>query len=398
MKYFIGDEIPAIRAGAIITPEVKLFDRVIIIEEGFIAEIIKPEEMPQELAARLLDFREKIIVPGYIDIHRFGAYGYDVSDVSDLTILCQEILPQQGITAVLPAIANPKAEILKSLTDYIERQNLGNSFGTRVLGLHLEGPYLCLERGGCLKTFVRKPVLREIGQWLLDAKGYVKMVTIAPEIEGAEKVMRFLQEQEVLVSWGHSNITYQEAKNIGDLGNAVTHWLNGMPALEKRMEDSGLAGATLDIDNLSAMIIADDLHWRLNPFLHLLIARKGVNHIILVTDAAPPAGLPPNEEGYISIGGQRVRVTEDGRIVQWADPNTLAGSALSMDLAVRKVIEIGIDDRAAIAMATRNPAMLLNRKDIGMIAPGKRADFTVLNSNFSVFATIVGSRLSYIAE
>jgi N-acetylglucosamine-6-phosphate deacetylase len=396
MGFTVGDEIVGINAGVFFKPEEKVFNRVIDFRGGIIRNIIKPEELQQELKQHLLDFRDKVVVSGFINMHCFGAYGLSVSNIPDLRILCTRIFPAQGMTAVLPAVADPSEEILERMADFIEEQDQRDSPETRVVGIHLEGPYLQMTRGGCLKPFVRKPDLEEIKRWLAAARGHIKMVTIAPEVGGADEVIMFLHEEGVLVSFGHSDATYQEIMRMAHLANACTHWLNAMRPLEKRMEDPGLAVAALDIEHLCPMVICDDLHFRLNPFLRFLLSKK--ENAISVTDAVPPAGLKPNKEGYISIGGQRVRVMEDGRIVQWENPETLAGSSLTMDRAVRNTIEAGIDDRIAIAMATRNPARLLNRHDMGMIAPGMKADLTVLNADFTVFATIIGGRLAYLVK
>jgi N-acetylglucosamine-6-phosphate deacetylase len=258
--------------------------------------------------------------------------------------------------------------------------------GAAILGIHLEGPYLCdAHRGAQDPRHLRAPDLGELDR-LLDA-GPVRLVTLAPELPGALAAIERLVDAGVVAAVGHTGATYDQAAAAFDAGAThAAHLFNGMRAFHHR--EPGVIGAALDRPDVVCELICDGLH--AHPAAMRLAHRvKGAGGAVLITDAMQATGLG---DGRYRIGDLPV-VVRDGR-AELADSGTLAGSTLTMGAAVRNAVRLmGISLPDAIRMAAATPARVLgleHRK--GMLAPGRDADLVVLEDDLAVRATMVGGR------
>jgi N-acetylglucosamine-6-phosphate deacetylase len=246
-----------------------------------------------------------------------------------------------------------------------------------IAGAHLEGPFLG-GAPGAHPTHLIRPLDEK---WLGSLPPIVKVITLAPETRAAIACIESLRTRGVLVALGHSTASYEETLDAADAGaRLVTHCFNGMRPMHHR--EPGLVGAALTDDRLAVSLIADLVH--VHPAAIALAFRaKGAHRVALVTDAVAWA------RGTV---GEAVRVTFDGTAIRLTD-GTLAGSALTMDAAVRNVVEhCGVSLLDAIRAATATPARLLGLDDRGEIVPGRRADLVAIGPDLTVEATWVGGR------
>ena len=230
-----------------------------------------------------------------------------------------------------------------------------------------------------------------MARWLEASGGALRLLTLAPELPGASEVIREAVQRGVTVAVGHTAATYEQTASAADLGaSLVTHLFNAMGGLTAR--EPGAAGAALDLDALTAGIIADGVH--LHPAtIRAAVRAKGAERIVLVTDAMPPVGAASQE---FSMLGRRVTVRDGACRL---DDGTLAGSVLTMDQALRNVVEwTGLPLQDALGMATLLPARLIGAAaSKGSLEAGKDADVVVLDRDLRVRLTLVGGRVVYHA-
>jgi N-acetylglucosamine-6-phosphate deacetylase len=317
-------------------------------------------------------------VPGFIDLHINGFAGVDflTAEPDDYGTV-GFALAGTGVTAYLPTfVTSPPSTYERALGAV---SDAAPGAGPRVLGVHLEGPFISRRWAGAHdKRFILDPDL-PLAARLCDA-GPVRVVTLAPERPGGLDLVEFLSDRGVVVSCGHSDADAQTAHRAFDRGaRAVTHIYNAHRRWQPR--DPGLAGAALVRDEVTVQAIVDDIH--LAPetaYAAFLAARERFS---LVTDAIAAAGLPPADS---RLGHQNVEV-RDGE-VRLPD-GTLAGSVLTMDRAVVNLVAKGASLEAAVHAASRAPALLIGRPDLGRIAPGQPADIAVLDDELRVIRTLV---------
>jgi len=328
------------------------------------------------------------ICPGFIDLQINGAFGVDVGpDPKALEALARD-LPKTGTTSFLPTlISSPPeryAEFLKVL------KNTPNPPGANILGAHIEGPFLSPARKGAHDPANLRPVDLVLAQAFVES-GVVRMVTLAPELPGAAGAIRLLLNGGVVPSAGHTDASYEEMLAAIDAGLSMcTHLYNAMSPFTHRAP--GAIGALLSDDRARAGIIADGVHAHKGA-LEVAYRQKGAGGLALVTDAMEAAGMPPGE---YELSGRKVRL-EDGA-VRLPD-GTLAGSALTMDRAVRNAVELlRIPLQDAVRMATETPAAVLGTPRKGRIVPGADADLVVLTREGKVHETIVAGETVYRME
>lgn len=290
---------------------------------------------------------------GLIDIHIHGQGGYDcmgpASDLLNLSLL----LKKQGISAFLPTFATaPPARILRCLETL--QSVMGREKGARILGVHLEGPFLNPhKRGAHRTTSLRPPSLREAREWLSVTPGLVKLVTLAPEMPGAIPLIRFLTRKGVRVSLGHSASTAREAQDGFKAGaSSVTHLFNAMGVLHHR--EPGLAGWALTNRDVYTEIIADGHHVS-NEMLKLVLSSRPPEKVILISDSLP-LSLMKAKQGRLE--GRPIHRAPDGTLR--TKEGSLAGSNIRLKEAVERVKRLGVvTPRQAEAMATMNPLKML---------------------------------------
>ena len=325
-----------------------------------------------------------LLAPGLIDLQVNGFFGHDMVDAGEegwRTVVSR--LPETGVTAFLPTFITAPVEVQAAALRRTRDLLPGLPDGTRVLGVHLEGPFLSEKRKGAHNSaHLTDPVPGAI-ETLLET-GLVKLVTLAPERTGALAAIRTLSGAGVLVSAGHSDATADQVEDAADAGaRMVTHIFNAQTGVSHR--DPGVAVQALIDDRLHPGLILDLHH--VAAKVAKLVFRAAAGRVVLVTDAAASAGMPP---GTYDLGGEPITMPADGPPLR-AD-GTIAGSGLRLDEAVGNAIGLGLDPAAAVDAATRVPADLIGRPDLGRIAPGAAADLVWLGPDHRARTTWVNGQ------
>lgn len=377
-----------IRPSAIISEGRVLEDCAVLVEGeqivavGLVSEVLHPPEAEELQAGDLL------LAPGFIDLQINGAFGSDFTTTPAAIWEIAARLPEYGVTSFLPTIITSPLETIAAAQEVICQGPPSGFRGAVPLGLHLEGPFLNpAKRGAHNPNHLLLPNLPLIERW--SPENGVRLVTMAPELPGALDLVRRLRDRGVLVSAGHSLATFDEARAGLEAGVTYgTHLFNAMPPMDHR--EPGLAGALLTDPRVTVGVIADGVH--LHPqMVSLAWKAKGPSGISLVTDAIAALGMPA---GNYRLADQEVTV--DNTSVRLAD-GRLAGSVLSLDRAVRNLIEFtGCHTADAIATVTDVPASLLGlASSQGCIKPGFRADIVLLTRDLRVVATLVAGQVVY---
>jgi N-acetylglucosamine-6-phosphate deacetylase len=378
--------------GTIVSPFQLLEDRIIIIEKGKIIAITdKKEDLALLKNVEIIEAQNKFIVPGYIDIHVHGGGGSDVMD-GEYEAIKQVATTHSrfGTTAFLPTtMTMTKNKIIKSLKS-IHEARLKGTGTAEILGIHLEGPYINPEKKGAQKEEdIKKVSVEEFLEFNQASGNFIRLVTIAPEMPGAIDFIRWLHQQGIIVSVGHSNATYKQVQEGIQAGlSHVTHIFNAMRGLHHR--EPGVVGAALSSPKLIVEMIADGIH--LHPIvLKMLTQIKESEKLVLITDAMRATGF---KEGTYDLGGQEVIVTQGQAKLK---NGTLAGSVLTMDQAVKNLVtKVGISLLNAVQMASYNPAKCLGIDDKkGSLELYKDADIVILNKNLETELTMVAGKVVY---
>jgi N-acetylglucosamine-6-phosphate deacetylase len=317
-----------------------------------------------------------IAAPGFVDLQVNGFAGVDLLDADAAGYRrTGEALLETGVTSYLPTfITAPQDRLLAAL-----REVPIGSDGPRILGVHLEGPFLSARRLGIHPAEARRDPDVALLEQLLEA-GPVRLVTLAPELPGAEILVKRLVRGEIAVSCGHSDATAEEAEAAFDLGvRTVTHLFNAMRPFRHR--DPGIAGAALARDDVIVQIILDGVH--LAPETANVVWRAAGGRVALVTDAMAGAGL---SDGTHRLGGLEIEI-QDG--IARGPGGILAGSTLTMLDAVRNLHDLGASFEDAIGAATEVPARVLRLPSIGRIAVGLPADVIVLSEQLELERVLV---------
>jgi N-acetylglucosamine-6-phosphate deacetylase len=325
-----------------------------------------------------------IAVPGFVDLQVNGFGGIDFLDADSTSYLrAGASLLETGVTAYLPTlITSPEEQLLAAMKEVpIDEAR------PRILGVHLEGPFLSPFRLGAHEASSRRDPDDELLERLLDG-GPVRLMTLAPELPGALGLIDRLRERGTIVSLGHSDATAAQANAAFDRGaQSVTHLFNAMRPFRHR--DPGIAGAALARDDVLVSIILDDIH--LAPETARVAWRAAAGRIALVTDAVAAAGAAV---GSYSLGN--VDVLVDHGAVRGPD-GVLAGSVLTMIEAVRNFHALGAPLEEAIAAATTTPAQILGDPGLGAIGVGLPADIVVLDDRLEIQRVLVGGTVHLAA-
>ncbi len=355
----------------------------VVIENGRVKKVYEGRE------ENGIDLEGKILAPGFVDTHIHGCCGYDTNDGTVESLLrMSESLVKYGVTSFIPTTVTASHEELlrasRAVAEAMKAQER-ELRGARILGLHLEGPYINVEAKGAQNpAFIRKPNFEEFLEYWKASGGNIREITIAPEVEGALEFIERVTELGVIAQIGHTKATYEETRR-GILAGArkATHLFNAMRGFHHR--EPGTVGACLESEGVYLELICDLIH--VSPTAIRLVYRlAGPERVVLITDAISAAGLP---DGRYELGGLKV-IVKDG--VCRLEDGTLAGSTLTMDRAIRNLVKIEIPLRDALIMATATPARALGREDIGVIRPGSRADFVVLSEKLEVEETYVAGK------
>ncbi len=377
--------------GNVITPFQLLKDKAIFIRKEKISSIEDGRDITNLADAEIIDAKDGFIVPGFVDIHVHGGGGFDVMD-GDYEAVKQvaETHSRFGTTAFLPTtMTMSKDKIIGGLKS-VNEVFLKGTGAAEILGVHLEGPYISPAKKGAQKEKdIRKASVEEFIEFNKVSGNLIRIVTIAPEMPGVIELIRWLYRHNIIASVGHSNATYKEVQAGIKAGiTHVTHTFNAMRGFSHR--EPGVVGAALSYPELTLEMIADGVH--LHPVaMKILLKIKEIERVILITDAMRATS---KLEGAYNLGGQEVIVTKgEARLKD----GTLAGSVLTMDKAVRNMIDIvGVSLKEAIQMATINPARCLGVEDKkGSVEPGKDADIVILDKKLKVELTMVKGKIVY---
>jgi N-acetylglucosamine-6-phosphate deacetylase len=326
--------------------------------------------------------RGRVAIPGFVDLQVNGYGGVDfLSASSDDYCRAGEALLLAGVTAYQPTfISSAESSTVEGL-----RAIPTGSPGPRILGAHLEGPFLSPDRPGTHPlSHLRAPDVALLDR-LLDA-GVVTQMTLAPELPGADALVARLRERGVAVSAGHTNATAEEAHHAFDLGvGGVTHVFNAMRPFRSR--DPGIAGAALTRSGVVICMVVDGHH--LADETVRLVWACAPGRVALVTDAMAAAETG-SHGGTFQLGDVEVEV-EDGAPPMTED-GTLAGSVLTMIEAVRNLHALGVPFEQAVGAATEVPARFLGRDDVGLLEPGAPADVVVLDDRLEIQAVLCSGR------
>ncbi|MBR3933502.1 MAG: N-acetylglucosamine-6-phosphate deacetylase [Clostridia bacterium] len=336
----------------------------------------------------VIDAKGNYVAPGLVDMHIHGFLGADVSDgdAEGIKTMAQGII-KNGVTAWCPTTMTvSKAEIEKAFDSVREVKNSGEYYGSRILGVNSEGPFINPSKKGAQ---AEEHILKPDADFIINNADIVKLFTVAPEVDGAlECIEKVKTNSNVLISMGHTNAGYEEAiEGVKKGVRHTTHLFNAMTALSHR--SPGVVGAALASDDVSCELIADTFH--VNSGLFGLVYKLKGNKLCLITDCIRAGGM---EDGDYTLGGQPVH--KEGIKCLMPD-GTIAGSVLNLNVAVRNLFEnTDLPIYEAVNCASLYPAAALGEdKEIGSLEEGKRADIIIVDEKINVINTILGGIVRY---
>lgn len=352
----------------------------LVIENGVIAEIAPIGKLAVDE-----DWGDRRIVPGFLDVHTHGAYGFDTNDAraEGLRDWLRRI-PEEGVTGILPTTVTQMPDVLTAALKTVARVVDEGYEGAEILGVHFEGPYLDMDyKGAQPPEAIAHPNVEQFKQYQAAAKGLIRYITLAPEHDTDYALTHYCRDNGVVVSLGHSSASYEQGlQAVAEGARSMTHVYNGMTPLHHRKP--GLVGLALTQSDLYGEIIADGCHS--HPAAARLFYRcKDADKAIMVSDSLRVKYCPPG--GSYQLGGHDIEVGEDG-VARLKGTDTIAGSTLPMNRGLQRMEQAGVPFDRALNSCTINPAACLGvdgRK--GSLAVGKDADIVVLEDDYSVTQT-----------
>ena len=381
----------ALTAATLFTPLERVEQPLVLLDGGVIAEITSRAQHAVPTGCRVVDFGDAILAPAFVDIHIHGGAGHDVMESApDALPALERLLTRHGVGGYLPTTVTAPVDVtlaaLERLANAIEAASSSagsTDLRARPLGIHLEGPFIShVRRGVHPPEKLLPPTLSLFDRFWQAARGHIRIMTIAPELEGAPEVIAEAARRGVCVSLGHSDADLKATRAAVSAGaRHATHTFNAMRPLRHR--DPGIIGEVLTDSRLTADIIADGIH--LDPaVVELFLKAKGPERSVLISDATAATGMP---DGRYRLGSFEVEV-KDGKCLAGGK---LAGSVLTMDRAVRNVMQFARWDlQQALRTASLNPARVARLTDRGELKKGAPADLVVLGHAGEVRRTIIG--------
>jgi N-acetylglucosamine-6-phosphate deacetylase len=361
----------------------------ILVEEGLVADVFSERRFEQKrfpAGTAVYDAGGAYLAPGFIDSHIHGFAGFGTEDLSvDAIVAMSEELGRFGVTAFCPTLYPMSEEdMVRGLRACVGA--IGKEPGARVMGVHLEGPFISPQRLGVQRIEFVKPVDLDLMERLYAAGGgHITNMTVAPELKGMRELALYCMKRGIVLQAGHTNATYEnmlEGMQAGILHS--THFFNAMSRLHHR--DPGAVGAIMIHSELSCEIIADGKH--VHPdLIRLLMRDKPTNKVVLVTDA-----LKTTEQANCPLFANREEVELRDGVFFRKGTDVIAGSALTMIKGLANLSEFGIPLENGIEMAASNPARILGLGKRGLLVPGYEADLVVFDKSFKVLACLVGGR------
>ena len=382
----------AVTAGRVMTPDRVILDGVVLVEGPKILEVGSRRAVRfSRDEFQVVGHSQQLLAPGFIDVHTHGAMGRDVMEGTDEALeVISRFLAGHGTTSFLATTVTASPIATLQAVEALGHQVDHPLPGARMLGLHLEGPFINPEkRGAHTAKYIRRPSTLIFDQLLACSSHQIKLITVAPEVEGGLELIRFARAKGVVVSLGHSNATLEETMAAIALGAGnATHTFNAMRPFSHR--DPGILGAVLTAPEIWAELIADGVH--VSPAaINLCIQCKSARRILLISDAVSATGMP---EGQYRLSD--IEITLSGGICRTRE-GQLAGSTLTQDQALRNMVRWShLPLEAVLGMLTRNPAQSLGiAQSKGTLAEGRDADMVLLDRNLRVNTTIIQGEVSH---
>ena len=351
-------------------------------------EKIAPVDELELSEYEVIDARGRYVAPGLVDIHIHGYLGEDVSDgTTEGIVKMAKGIAENGVTSWCPTTMTvSKGEIEAAFNAARRVKSSGEYYGARIIGVNAEGPFINESKKGAQAA---EHILTPDADFIIDNADIVKLVTIAPEVDGAlDAIKKISDDGRVTVSMGHTNATFEEASAGIEAGvRNTTHLFNAMTALAHR--NPGVVGAALSNDEVACELIADTFH--VSKGLFSLVSKIKGDKLCLITDCMRAGGMP---DGDYTLGGQPVH--KEGIKCLLPD-GTIAGSVLRLNEAVYNLYsntELPIE--RAVAAASLNPARVVGADgEIGSLEVGKRADIIIADDKFKVEVTVIGGEIRY---
>lgn len=365
--------------------ENEVVEKNLVIEDDLIASI--QDEMCE--GATIIDAKGMYVSPGFVDVHVHGKNGSDTmndtfEDINNISVSSLKT----GVTGFLPTTMTQSVEAtynaIKNVCD-----NKNKVEGSKILGIHMEGPFFDLAHKGAQPgEFIQLPSVESYKELVKEYEEHIALLSLAPELEGANELTEYLTKHGVTVSLGHTGATYEEAKAVVGLGaNHATHTFNAMTPLTHRAP--GVVGLAMDNKDVYAELILDGHHVSVAAARILYNAKK--DHLVLITDSMEAC---MKEEGKYQLGGQDVFVKDNQ--ARLAD-GTLAGSVLCLNQGVKNAMDFfNIDVVEAVKLASLNPANSINMgQTIGSIAVGKKADIIIFDNDIEIKHAFVNGQMKF---
>jgi N-acetylglucosamine-6-phosphate deacetylase len=364
----------------------------IAISDGQITYVGAMEQAPHVDGLKI-DLRGKYVAPGFIDIHVHGGKGVSFGESNDPREELEAYskwVTSNGVTSYLCSLAAPDAiSLVEQVSKFADVLDMGVE-GAQPVGLHLEGPFINIKRKGAFNpAWLRAPSLEEADSFLKAGRGWIRQMTLAPELSGAQEIAAHFRAAGVVVSMGHTDADVETA-GAALRGNFthVTHTFNAQSGFHHRLP--GAFGAIMASDEVTAELIADTIH--AHPIaMKVLLRCLGTDRVVLITDAMPGAGLP---DGVYDLVGFKVTV-KDGHAN--LPDGTIAGSTVLMNQCVHNIHHlVGVPLPESVKMASLNPARAMGFADhLGSIEVGKDANLVVIDDDVNVYMTIVKGKIVY---
>ena len=362
----------------------------VLVEDNLISDVFSQKRFDQkqfDKSTQLIDAEGACITPGFIDTHIHGFAGFGTEDESASSILeMSRQLAKKGVTAFNPTLYPAEPErMLHAVSETASA--IGKEDGARIMGLHLEGPFISPERLGVQRPETVQPVSISLMEKLWEAsQGRIVNMTVAPELKHMRELALFCIKKGIVLQAGHTNAEYEnmtEGMQAGILHS--THMFNAMRRLDHRNPNT--VGAILTHPEMSCEIIADGFH--VHPDLYkLLLRNKTIDKIVLITD-----GLKPTEqkEGIFRANNEEVYLK--GGVFCRKSDDVIAGSGLTMIKGIKNLVTSGFSIEDAVKTATINPAQIMRYSNQGAIIPGRFADITVFDSDYQIRLVMIGGKI-----
>lgn len=387
----------ALRHLTIVSSSKLIEDGYVVIERGVIRDVGR-EPLGGSMSSEV-NLSGYIAVPGFIDTHTHGVKGLDVTSNPEPHRILEmsKYYVKHGVTSYVPTTVTAPHEVIIDACRAVREARLQWTpiDGSRILGIHLEGPYINPKAAGAQNTaYIRRPSIKELQEYI-DASGKtIVQLTIAPEVDGALDLIRYASSLGIIVSAGHTDSSYEEGVKAVELGVLkATHIFNGMTRFHHR--EPGIALALIQSPRVFIELIADFIH--VHPaVVKMTIDLGGSSRVALITDSIAATDMP---DGIYELGGLKV-IVEKG-VCKLLSTGSLAGSTLTMDKAFKNIVKLGYSLTDAAAMASATPAKSINvdeKLKIGDIRAGYVADIAILNKELEVVKTIIEGSIVYEKE